>query len=499
MEQKTHRSVPYLAIAATLLLLGGITGFGLGSAVPHPAASPAAAAASTAPATSAATSLPRPANDVFPAIAKAETPAVVNVTTSQTVQLTSLEWPFEQFFGQRFEFGSPQRQKQTQTGMGSGFIIDPKGYVLTNRHVVDGAERITVTLADGHRYQAKVVGQDGRTDIALLKIEPKETLTALKLGDSDQTQVGQWVMAVGNPFGLGGNSVTVGVVSYKGRPFDLSGRRTPIEMIQTDAAINPGNSGGPLLDTTGEVIGINSLIITRGAPQNSGVGFAIPIDLVKQILPQLKEKGHVVRGWLGVQVQAMDEDLAKSFGLKDSKGALVSDVVSGSPAARAGIKAGDVIVSADGKPIADGEALTQAVSSRAPGTAMEIGVIREGSSKSFRVHLDTFPEKGQNAESSETPSGEKLGIHVQALTPDIAQQLGLPDGSHGLAVTSVDAGSRAERAGVREGDLIVGVNGQSVNDVSELRSALAKSRKDETTRLRIRRGDGYLYLAIPSA
>jgi serine protease Do len=485
----------YPAIALGLMMLGAITGFSLGGGRPaSPASSPATAAAAPS-----ATDLPRPANDVFLAIAKAETAAVVNVTTSQTVQMANFEGPFEQFFGKRFDYGTPENRRQTQVGAGSGFIIDKDGYVLTNRHVVDGAERVTVTLSDGHRYKAKVVGQDARADVALLKIEPHETLTTLKLGDSEKAQVGEWVMAVGNPFGLGGNSVTVGVVSYIGRPLDLSGRRTPIDMIQTDAAINPGNSGGPLLNTAGEVIGINSLIITRGAPQNSGVGFALPIDEVKQILPQLREKGHVVRGWLGVQVQPMDEDLARSFNLKDEHGALVADVVSGSPAAKAGLKAGDVIVSVDGKPMADGDALTHAVSSKAPGTAMEIGVIRDGSQKTMSVRLETFPEQGQKDENAEAPKSAKLGVQVQPLTPDLAQQIGLPSGSHGLAVTGVEPGSAAERAGVREGDLIVSVNGQQVNDVSELRSALGKSKKDETTRLRIRRGDGYLFLAVPTA
>jgi len=494
-KRTKHGDMRYPAIALGLMLLGAITGFSLGGARPAPAAATAAAA----PAGS-QTYLPRPANDVFPAIARAETAAVVNVTTSQTVQMANFQDPFEQFFGRRFDFGTPENRKQTQVGAGSGFIIDPSGFVLTNRHVVDGAEHVTVTLSDGHRYKAKVVGQDSRTDIALLKIDPHESLTALKLGDSDKAQVGEWVMAVGNPFGLGGNSVTVGVVSYKGRPLDLSGRRTPIDMIQTDAAINPGNSGGPLLDTSGEVIGINSLIITRGAPQNSGVGFAVPIDDVKQILPQLKDKGHVVRGWLGVQVQAMDEDLARSFGLKDDHGALVSEVVSGSPAAKAGLKAGDVIVSADGKPVADSDALTHAVSSKAPGTTMEFGAIRDGSQKSFSVRLETFPEQAQKGEDNgEAQKTAKLGIQVHPVTPDIAQQLGLPEGSRGLAVTGVDPGSVAERAGVREGDVIVNVNGQAVNDASELRSALSRSGKDEATRLRIRRGDGYLFLAVPAA
>ncbi|HEX7251371.1 MAG TPA: Do family serine endopeptidase [Thermoanaerobaculia bacterium] len=498
MEQTRPKDFRYPALAAGLMVLGALTGFGFAGALPHAAVAPSTSAAAVAPAAATGTSyLPRPSNDVFPAIAKAETSAVVNVTTTQSVQMTSFEGLPEQLFGRQFNFGTPENRRETRTGAGSGFIIDSSGFILTNRHVIDAAERVTVTLADGHHYDAKVVGQDRRTDVALLKIEPKEKLTALKLGDSDRAQVGEWVMAVGNPFGLGGNSVTVGVVSYKGRPLDLSGRRTPIDMIQTDASINPGNSGGPLLDTAGEVIGINSLIITQGLPQSAGVGFAVPIDEVKQILPQLREKGHVVRGWLGVQVQAMDEDLAKSFGLKDEHGALVSDVTSDSPAAKAGLKAGDVIVSADGKSIADGDALTHIVSSKAPGATMEIGVIRDGSQKSFNVHLDTFPEEGQKGDNTETPKSARLGVQVQPLTPDLAQELGVPNGSHGLAVMGVESGSPAERAGLRQGDLIVGVDGQSVRSVSELRSALEKSRGN--ARLRVRRGDGYLFLVVPTA
>jgi serine protease Do len=497
MDQTRERNSRNPALAAGLMLLGALTGFSLADARSSGSPStPAAAAPATA---GGAAFLPRPANDVFPAIAKAETPAVVNITTTQTVQMTRFEGLPEQFFGRRFDFGSPEDRRQTQTGAGSGFIIDANGYILTNRHVVDGADHVTVTLADGHRYKAKVVGQDQRTDVALVKIEPREKLAVLKLGDSERAQVGEWVMAVGNPFGLGGNSVTVGVVSYKGRPLDISGGRTPIDMIQTDAAINPGNSGGPLLDTAGEVIGINSMIITRGGvPQSSGVGFAVPIDEVKQILPQLREKGHVVRGWLGVQVQRMDEDLAKSFRVKDEHGALVADVVSGSPADKAGIRAGDVIVSADGRPVADGEALTHAVSSKAPGRTMEIGAIRDGSQKTFSVTLESFPEKGARKESSEAPKSARLGVQVQPLTPDLAQQLELPAGSHGLAVTGVEPGSSAERAGVREGDLIVSVNGQPVRDAAELRSALLKE-KDAATLLRIRRGEGYLFLTVPAA
>ncbi len=243
--------------------------------------------------------------DTFKEIAKRQTAGVVNITTKKTIKHPRVggggegddsfgQDLFERFFGPR----QAPPESMTERSLGSGFVVDKDGYVLTNRHVVEGADEISVHIGT-HDYDAKLIGQDARTDVALVKVEPREPLTVMSLGNSDQTEVGEWVMAIGNPFGLGGNSVTVGVVSYKGRALTLGVQNTSVDMIQTDAAINPGNSGGPLLNTRGEVIGINTLIITRGTPQSAGVGFAVPINVAKEILPQLREKGKVVRGWLG--------------------------------------------------------------------------------------------------------------------------------------------------------------------------------------------------------
>jgi serine protease Do len=255
--------------------------------------------------------------DTFKVMARRVTPGVVNISTSKVVKRSRSRDQFRDFFGDDFmeRFFGPQGggpSTRTQTSLGSGFVVDPDGYILTNRHVIEGADQVSVKFGEStHLYEAKIIGQDARTDVALIKIDAKN-LTVLELGDSDKVEAAEWVMAIGNPFGLGGNSVTVGVVSYKGRNLQLA-QGTGVDMIQTDASINPGNSGGPLLNTQGQVIGINTLIITQGVPQSSGVGFAVPINVAKEILPQLREKGKVTRGWLGVQIQSVNEDTAKTI------------------------------------------------------------------------------------------------------------------------------------------------------------------------------------------
>jgi serine protease Do len=440
--------------------------------------------------------------DTFRGIAKRETDGVVNISTTKTVKRSLSEDPFRFFFGQRggSPFGGqpsgPEReQKQTLTSLGSGFVIDKDGTILTNRHVVEGADKVVVSLTDGRKYEAKVLGQDERTDVALLKIEPRQPLTVVELGDSDQTEVGEWVMAIGNPFGLGGNSVTVGVVSYKGRPLDLARRSTPIEMIQTDASINPGNSGGPLLNAKGQAIGINTLIITQGVEQSAGVGFAVPINEAREILSQLKARGHVVRGWLGVQVQALDEDMAQSLKLKDTKGALVADVTSGSPAEKAGLKPGDVVVALDGKPIESSSELSRQVAAKAPGAKMSVEVVRDGAHKSLPVTLGTFPDT--NAENDAEPAGEqgRIGLSLRPVTPEIAGQLNLPRDLRGLYVAEVVPGSKAEAAGIQAGDVIVSVNGEEVTTVEGLKAEVAKA-PDGLSRLRVHRGNGYTFLVL---
>jgi serine protease Do len=436
----------------------------------------------------------------FQAIAHRDDAAVVNISTSKVVHEARMQDPFFEFFGRNGSpFPSPwsrgEGETLTQRSLGSGFVVDAKGYVLTNRHVVDGADQVQVTLANGHHYKAKVVGEDGRTDIALLKIESHETLATLPLGDSDATQVGEWVMAVGNPFGLGGNSVTVGVVSFKGRTLDLSSHGTPVDMLQTDAAINPGNSGGPLINARGEAVGINTLIMTGGAQQYSGVGFAVPINVAREILPQLRDKGHVVRGWLGVQIQAIDEDLAKSLKMSDTHGALVSNVTPGSPADEAGLKAGDVVRSVDGQAVETSSDLSSRVAAKGPGARVGLDVLRDGADRKIDVKLGTFLDEDQTQGSTGEGHG-KLGLALRTLTPDVAQGLDLPADAHGVVIVQVEPGSPAEAAGLHERDVVVSVDGQPVADVGTFQAAVEKAHPADVIRLRVRRGTGYLFVAM---
>jgi serine protease Do len=440
--------------------------------------------------------------DTFQEIARKDNAAVVNISTSKVVHEAQGRDRFFGFFGHDFApflgpwNGGGGDETLTQRSLGSGFIVDPKGFVLTNRHVVDGADEVTVTLNDAHHYKAKIVGQDARTDIALLRIEPHETLTALPLGDSDTVQPGEWVMAIGNPFGLGGNSVTVGVISYKGRALDLSTRGTPIEMLQTDAAINPGNSGGPLIDSRGRAVGINTLIMTGGAQQYSGVGFAVPIDVAREILPQLREKGHVVRGWLGVQIQGVDEDLAKSLKLSEARGAVVTNVTDGSPAEKAGLKPGDVVLSVDGHAVEDSSDLAHRIATKSPDTKVELGVLHDGSEKTVPVTLGTFQEGDEAAQSG---GGETLGVTVRRLTPDLAQSFDIDSGTRGVVVTDVEPGSQADSAGLRERDVIVSVDGHAVEDVASFQAAVERARPNGLMRLRVRRGNGYYFVVVKTS
>jgi serine protease Do len=438
--------------------------------------------------------------DTFKDIARRQTAGVVNINTKRMARrqrgvpegmrdFFGDDW-FDRFFGPRGD----EEGGQTQRSLGSGFIVDKDGYILTNRHVVEGADEITVSV--GRRdYPAKLVGKDARTDVALLKIEPRESLTVLALGNSDQTEVGEWVMAIGNPFGLGGQSVTVGIVSYKGRALTLGMQGTSVDMIQTDAAINPGNSGGPLMNTRGEVIGINTLIITRGLPQSAGVGFAVPVNIAKDILPQLRERGKVVRGWLGVQIQPISEDMARTLRMKDARGAIVSDVTANSPAEKAGVKPGDVIVAADGHEVEDNGDLSSYIASKAPGTTVRLKVVRDGSTTEIPVPLGTFPDEDQD-QRAENGGRQELGMTLRNLSPEAAERLELPRGTRGIVVTDVEGGSAAEDAGLQARDIIVSVNGVAVGDVSEFQREIAKARPDGVARLRIRRGTTHTFVVL---
>ncbi len=418
-------------------------------------------------------------------------PAVVNISTTQVVKESPLapffRSPFEDFFGEDFFerfFGQRPREFKTQS-LGSGFIISKEGYIVTNNHVVENAEEIVVILASGDEYPAKIIGKDKRTDIALIKIEPKGDLPVAVLGDSDALQVGEWVLAIGNPFGLG-HTVTAGIVSAKGR---VIGQGPYDDFIQTDASINPGNSGGPLFNTRGEVVGINTAIISGG----QGIGFAIPINMAKWVVSQLKEKGKVVRGWLGVSIQEVTPELARSFGLKEKKGALVSSVFPGEPADRAGIKAGDVIIEFDGKEVKSYHDLPRMVASTPPGKKVDVKVIRNGKELTLHVVLGELKEKERAELKGER--GRRLGIMVREITPDLAERLGLED-TEGVIVIRVVPGSPADRGGLRRGDVIKEINRTPVRDMDDYRRLMGKVKKGDVVLFRVIRGGSSLYVAV---
>jgi serine protease Do len=497
MNTRTRTIASFFSIAMAAMLLGAVvtTQVRTETALARPTeADPSAIQPAPKPAPGGAVGL-----NTFRDIARMQTAGVVNINTRRTVRRRSSD-PFRDFFGddlmERFfgpqgdgdtPRGNNDRQRsQTQRSLGSGFIIDAQGHILTNRHVIEGADQISVTLNNGKDYDAKLVGKDARTDVALLKIEPKETLTHLNLGDSEAIEVGEWVMAIGNPFGLGGNSVTVGVVSYKGRPMSLT-RGTGLEMIQTDAAINPGNSGGPLLNTRGEVIGVNTLIITGGLQQSAGVGFSVPINVAKEILPQLREKGRVIRGWMGVSIQPVTEDLAKTYKMAEAKGAVISDVTDDSPADKAGLEPGDVVVEVDGRAIEDNNDLSRYIASRAPGTAVRLKVLRDGAQRNVNLTLGTFPEEAaEGDDQDEEDAAQQLGMSLRELTPDLAGRLDMPRTAKGVVVMDVEAGTPAEDAGLQRGDVIVSVNGQPVEDPEDFKAEVDKARADGVARLRVR-------------
>jgi len=419
---------------------------------------------------------------------------VVNIQVVKTVKNAgfgfphSYRTPFGDFFGP-FSDENPHRSPQQQ-GVGSGFVISSDGYILTNNHVVDDANQIKIKLADGKEYDAKVVGRDPKTDLALLKAEGVSSLHALQLGDSDSLKVGNWVVAVGSPFGLD-QTVTAGIVSAKGRvigsgPYD--------NFIQTDASINPGNSGGPLLNMAGEVVGINTAIFSQSGG-NVGIGFAIPVNMAKEIAPQLKEKGHVTRGWLGVGIQTITPELAKSFGFTDEKGALVSQVVKGGPADKAGIEAGDVIVEFDGKMVADSTGLPRMVASVPVGNTVSVKALRAGSVIDREVKISEMDQKEEVANVS---NRKPLGMSVQNITPEIAKGLGLKSET-GVVVARVAPGSPAAKADIRSGDVIQQVNKKPVKDVDDFKQKIESAKDQEAILLLIQRGETTLFAALTPA
>jgi serine protease Do len=425
-------------------------------------------------------------------IARAVKPAVVNVSTRSTREDSSkAEEMMREFFGRGFPGGeAPGRTpRRNVRGLGSGFVINADGYVLTNNHVVDGASEIRVKFADGRELPAKVVGGDAKTDLALLKVEATG-LPVIPLGASAKIEVGEPVMAIGNPFGLA-QTVTTGIVSATGRaigagPYD--------DFIQTDASINPGNSGGPLINARGEAIGVNTAIASGGGG-SVGIGFAIPTDLVKPIVAQLAETGHVTRGWLGVTIQPLTKELATSFGLPDTSGALVSGVMENSPAARVGLKQGDVITRYDGRAVTRVNDLPRAVAETPVGREVPVEVMRDGKRMSFTVKVAQLEEQDRRAAAAAEADATKLGIAARSLTPDLARSLNVPD-ARGVLVERVEDGSRAQAAGLTAGDVIVEVNRAPVATVDALQAALAKQPADKPVLMLVRREGQSLYLTV---
>jgi serine protease Do len=433
-------------------------------------------------------------SNIFVEIAKKQNPAVVNVSIKSKAQPAQRNFqappnsdPFKDFYD---KFFGEQNQKPRR-GMGSGFIIDKEGFILTNYHVIEGADQIIVLLEDDKEYTAKLIGSDSKTDIALIQIqkEPGDdtTFPALKMGDSKGLEVGEWVVAIGNPFGLS-HTVTVGVVSALRRsigagPYD--------EFIQTDASINPGNSGGPLINLNGEVIGINTAIISGNTGGNVGIGFAIPINIAKGILHDLKEKGTVTRGWLGVMIQKITPELERSFGLSSSEGALVGDVIPGGPAEKAGVKRGDVIVGFNGHQIKEMENLPKVVAATRPGETVEMEIVRDGKTEVVRVLIEVL----KDVQEQQLAKVDPLGMQVQEITKELAQSLQL-ESIEGVLVSDVTAGGAAGEAGVKRGDVISEVNRNPVRNLADYKKITDNVAKGSSVLFLIRRGGSTIYIAV---
>ncbi|WP_437875001.1 Do family serine endopeptidase [Sorangium sp. So ce513] len=486
------QAVSYRSRASVLALLSmavlSLGGCGQQAHATPPSTQVAAVAApDAAPPVSTVTLPPAPVPATFDVAALSERvrPMVVNITTTHESKARQGLDPFEFFFGPQGGRGVPRGQRPPQTALGTGFIIDPSGYVVTNEHVIHDASGVRVRLADEREFEAEVVGRDPKLDLALLRLKGASGLPVAPLGSSEQLRVGEHVLAVGNPFGLG-HTVTLGIVSAKARaigagPYD--------DFIQTDASINPGNSGGPLFNWRGEVVGINTAI-RAGA---NGIGFAIPVDALKDVLPQLREKGYVERGKLGLLFQPVTRDLAAALKLGAPRGALVADIEPGGAAARAGIKPGDVIVDVNGVPIHHAEELPRNVARHAPGSEIKVTVVRAEKRHELVARLDALqdeeadaarrPRPAQGARPDRQQSAEKLGIQVS----DAA----------GGGVRVDGFASVSDRQEIQVGDVILEVNGTPVKDVAGLRAALAKLKDGSVALLKVRRGKDVRFAAVP--
>ena len=429
------------------------------------------------------------ATGTFAKVAEAIKPAVININTVSRGTGLQGRTPFEEFFGEEFfrRFFGELPERIPQRSLGSGVIVDPAGIALTNAHVVDRATDIEVITLDGSKHRAKVAGIDKKTDLAVLRLDDgKGSFTYARLGDSDKVQVGDWVLAVGSPFGLQ-STVTAGIVSAKARqigqgPFD--------DFLQTDAAINPGNSGGPLVNMQGEVVGINTAIVAGG----SGIGFAIPSNMARKIYTELLAKGKVTRGWLGVSIQPLTPELARSFGAKDPKGVLISDVVGDSPAARAGLKPGDILLEFETKRMESPSDLQRAVGLFAPGQTAKVRVWRDQAEKTVEVRIGEAPEE-REVQQRQGRGRSLLGLDVLPITPELARQLNLRS-TEGVVVARVEDGSPAAEAGVQRGDVIREVNRQRVNALTDFERITRDLKAGDKLTMRLQRGPVSMYVAF---
>jgi len=441
----------------------------------------------------------------FADLAEELSPAVVNISTATVVKEGQVQNPFggdedspfreffgDEFFKRFFDERTPRRPFK-QRSLGSGFIINEEGYIITNNHVVAEADEVVVILEEGDEYPAKILGTDEKTDLALIKIEPKNGgLPLCRLGDSDRARVGDWVLAIGNPFGLG-HTVTAGIISAKGREL---GAGAYDDFIQTDAAINPGNSGGPLFDTAGNVVGINSIIYSRNGG-NQGIGFAIPINLAKAIVSQLKEKGVVTRAWLGVLIQTITPDMQEALGLPTRKGALVADVVPGGPAEKAGIQRGDVSVRFNGDAVERQHHLPTMVAYLPVDTVVDVVVLRDGKEKKCTVNLEEMTDEATQTGSVEEEEEMKddLGLTAMNITPEIAERLDLKS-PEGVLITAVEPASPAAEAGLRRGDVILEVDRKEIADLDALTEVLEEAKGKGSVLFLVNRGGRTIFIAV---
>ena len=428
-----------------------------------------------------------PSGSISPTV-KRLTPSVVNISTTNVIKASPYQDEyFRKFFEKFFSDQMPEREFRNK-GLGSGFIISSDGYIITNNHVVRKAEEIEVILEGGKKYTAKIVGTDPVTDLALLKIDPEGTLPAVEMGDSSALAIGERVFAIGNPFGLG-HTVTAGIVSAKGRALGI-GRYD--NFIQTDAAINPGNSGGPLFDYEGRVVGVNTAVMARG----QGLGFAIPINMAKIVVEHLKVHGRVIRGWLGIMIQDITPEISEALGINSDRGGLVSEVKEGSPADKAGLRRGDVIVSVEGEEIPDAATLARKLALTKPGVDTKFAVLRDGKERVLTIKLIEHPENERIEESPDRlKAEEELGIEVSEITEQLRNRFKIK-ASGGVIIAKVARGSLASEAGFRPGDVILEVNGDAVGGLDQYQEALEEHGSKVTLLFLVERGGRTIYLGV---